>query len=84
MKKNAVLEVILVQGFYPLKINQFPNGVHLKLQYKLSLRLATTPMFKIAAGYQWQPTLLPHLPVTFHRRNTKCDALIGPLKSKLL
>ena len=52
-----MLEDILVQGIYPLKINQFPNGVHLKLQYKLSLRLATTPMFKIAAGYQWQPTL---------------------------
>ena len=44
-----MLEVILVQGFYPLKINQFPNGVRLKLQYKLSLRLATTPVFKIAA-----------------------------------
>ena len=57
MKKNAVLEVILVQGFYPLKINQFPNGVHLKLQYKLRLRQATTTVFKIAADYRWQPTL---------------------------
>ena len=42
-----MLEVIPVQGFYPLKINQFPNGVHLKLQYKLRIRQATTTVLKI-------------------------------------